>query len=138
MRVHDCPRSSELSRRRAEPGGELKAHMGSCAECREVWLVSSAMRSLAANAPSDAHPAASVTRILALAGEAACRREERNYRLLVAAFFAAVLVIWAGLVGLGTSYFPQAGFIRGIVPAAAALGTALWASGGSRWEAGEY
>lgn len=138
MTLHKCRRASEISHRRTELDSEWQAHMESCRECREVWLVSRAMKSLAANAPSDPHPAASVTRLLVLAEVTGKRREEQSYLLQVSAYFAIVLVIWAGLVWLGASHFPHASFMRGVVPAAAALGAALWASTGSRSEAGEY
>ena len=132
MRFGTCPRHPEVRHGRTPLSADMQAYLDDCEECRETWLVSAAMRTLADATPPDPHADASADRILLLARLAAARHRERVYRGVVSSSFVLVVVIWVGLAGRAASHLPPEGVARGLVVALIALATTLWLSTDAR------
>ena len=138
MIFHTCPRSSEIRHGRAPLGAGLRAHLAACQECRDTWLVSAAMKTVAEAPAPDPHADASADRILLLARLALSERRDKVHRHVASWSFVVLVVIWVGLAGRAAGNFPPESLARGLILVLTALATTLWLSTEKRLEVGRY
>ena len=125
MSSRTCPRNSGVSHGRAPLDLGLRAHLDRCEECRETWVVASAIRTLADESSGDPHPDTSVDRILLLARLELSRRRDRIHRRVVSCGVVLVVAIWIVLAGSAARPMSQESAARGITLALAAMATTL-------------